>query len=147
MIFNITTEHFKIIFYKILFGLFYICLLYHFNLSRADCPSHKSTFSMIYPAKFIFISEDNTVKEPYKIPLTLIKSIWNSLQKKAPKFIFVGTTKTFAEIKNRMHQQFDQKTIEENLILLETKPALFQQDVFESFFSSEEHLLLLLPRF
>lgn len=123
----------------ILFFSLFICTW----SAKAQCPVDQSTFSMVYPPKIIFLSEDITSKSPQDVPFEIAKAILNEFADSSPKILFVGTKNTFSAIKSNLTKYLDASLVDKKLILYETLPAQFQQDVFETFYQDQDKSIII----
>lgn len=122
--------------------IFILQIVGFLNFALAECPPNQTTFSMIYPAKVVFISEDIKSSEPHKVPALVITKILNELKNDSPKIIFSGTGKTYSAVKKLVTEKSG-SIVDDKLILYETHPAQFQLDVFESFYDEKNKSILI----
>lgn len=96
-----------------------------------------------FPPKFIFLSEDPKAKQPQEIPGTIAAKILSEFKSESPKILFLGTSKTFSLVKKMASQHSHASLVNAKLSLYETKPAQFQQDVFETFYDEKNRSIIL----
>src|SRR5690242_193158 len=98
-------------------------LIFCFSFASADCPENQSTYSMVYPAKVVFVSEADKSKTPEKVPAIIIKAILEQFKVDSPRIVFIGSEKTFLKVKKSILSSFDDTLLNKKLSLYETQPA------------------------
>jgi len=126
-----------------MFRVLFLFHIFFFNYVSAACPPHLSAFSMIFPAKFIFLSEDLNSEEPQTIPGLIAAKILNEFKNESPKILFLGSSKTFSLVKKIASKSSQPSLVNAKLSLYETNPAQFQQDVFESFYDEPNKSIII----
>ncbi|MCM2277444.1 MAG: protein-arginine deiminase domain-containing protein [Oligoflexia bacterium] len=111
--------------------------------SFAACPPDQSAFSMVFPAKFILLSEDPNSNPPETVPATITTAILDELKQESPRIVFVGTEATFARLKKVVSVRAGMSLTDRKLSLYLAQPVRFQQDVFESFYQKQNKSILI----